>query len=277
LAPSLAFLNQIWFLDVRPLSNNPFWSLSYEWWYYAAFGCFTLIPGRAGMVLGFASLAIMGPKIWLLFPVWLMGIEVYRRLQAPRTLSPATAIALFAAPVGVVGVLGLDRLLHLRERIEALIDPHYLAFSIIFIPAILFGALFACNLYAFPSLERYLAPMLGRVERPVRTVAGATLSIYLYHYPLLYFFGAFLHVTPTSPHWMSIAIISCTLLSCFALSTVTESKKRVARRWLEIVPKLLRGEAGQEEPQRRPEIGKISAGQAHAAASSVKEPAGAAN
>jgi peptidoglycan/LPS O-acetylase OafA/YrhL len=233
LATSATFLNQIWFLDVRPLSNNPFWSLSYEWWYYAAFGCFVLIPGRTGSVLGFAALAIMGPKIWLLLPVWLMGVEVYERLQVGRRLSTPLALTMFMAPAGVVAVLGLDRALHLRERTEALVDPHYLAFSIIFVPALLFGALVACNLYAFPSLERYLAPALTRVEKPVRMAASATLSIYLYHYPLLYLFGAIFHAEPASPFWINLSVICCTLACCFALSTVTESKKRHLRIWLE--------------------------------------------
>jgi peptidoglycan/LPS O-acetylase OafA/YrhL len=235
LAMSGVFLNQIWFLDVRPLSNNPFWSLSYEWWYYAAFGCFVLIPGRAGALLGLAALAIMGPKIWLLFPVWLMGVVVYRQVQARAVLPVFVAVPMFLAPLGVVTVFGLDRLLHLREHVEALIDPHTISFSIIFIPAILFGALVALNLVAFPSLERFFAPGLAKVERPVRWVAGATLSIYLYHYPLLYLFGAVFHIEPASPFWINLAIVVCTLAGCFALSAVTENRKRAVRGWLEAV------------------------------------------
>lgn len=257
LAMSGVFLNQIWFLDVRPLSNNPFWSLSYEWWYYAAFGCFMLIRGRAGSLLTLAALAVMGPKIWLLFPVWLMGVAVYRQLQVRRRLPVAAAVALFLAPLGVAGVFALYSVLHLRERIEALIDPHYLAFSIIFIPATLFGALVALNIFAFPSLERFLAPGLARIERPVRWVAGATLSIYLYHYPLLYLFGAVFRVEPTSPVWVNVAIVICTLASCFALSAVTESKKRPVRRWLEALwqwlARLSQGFTGVAAPRLIPE------------------------
>jgi peptidoglycan/LPS O-acetylase OafA/YrhL len=235
LAISGMFLNQIWFLDVRPLSNNPFWSLSYEWWYYAAFGLFVLIPGRVGLVLSLAALAVMGPKILLLFPVWLMGVFVYRRLQVRRDLPLWAAVPMFLAPLGVGAVLKLDRVLHLREHIEAVVDPHTISFSIIFVIAFLFGALVALNIYAFPSLERYLAPALMRIERPVRWVAGATLSIYLFHYPLLYFFGAVFHVEAASPFWISLAIVICTLAGCFALSAITEDKKRAVRGWIEAV------------------------------------------
>jgi peptidoglycan/LPS O-acetylase OafA/YrhL len=233
LAMSGVFLNQIWFLDIRPLSNNPFWSLCYEWWYYAAFGFFMLIRGRAGSLLSLAAFAVMGPKIWLLFPIWLMGVAVHRQLQVRRRLPVVAAVPLFLAPLGVVGVFALYQVLHLREFVEGAIDPHYLAFSIIFIPATLFGALMALNLYAFPSLERYFAAALSKIERPVRWVAGATLSIYLYHYPLLYLFGALFRVEPTSPFWKNLAIVVCTLGCCFALSAFTESKKRTVRGWLE--------------------------------------------
>ena len=233
LAMSGAFLNQIWFLSIRPLSNDPFWSLCYEFWYYAAFGSFMLLRGRAAWLFGLAALAVMGPKIWLLFPVWLMGVAVYRWIEVGGRLSTTMAALLFLAPIGVVGVFALDRGLHLREHIEAAIGRDYLSFSIIFVPAILFGALVAMNLFAFPSLERYLASPLARIEKPVRWVAGATLSIYLYHFPLLYLFGAAFRVEPSSPFWINLAIVLATLACCFALSAVTESKKRTVRGWLE--------------------------------------------
>ena len=235
LAASGAFLNQVWFFDVRPMSNNPFWSLSYEWWYYVAFGLFVLIPGRTGVLLSLIAMAVMGPKIWLLFPIWLAGVMVYRELRRGRRFPLAVAIPMFLAPIGVVGVLAIDRVLHLREHIEALVDPHYLSFSIIFLLGFMFGILVALNLLAFPSLERFFAPALAGIERPVRWVAGATLSIYLFHYPLLYFFGALFHVEPNSPFWINLAIVVCTLAGCFALSAVTEDKKRLVRGWIEAV------------------------------------------
>jgi peptidoglycan/LPS O-acetylase OafA/YrhL len=97
----------------------------------------------------------------------------------------------------------------------------------------MFSVLVALNLFAFPSLERYLAPILSKIEPPVRWVAGATFSIYLYHYPLLHLFGALFQVRPNSPFWMNVTMLICTLACCFALSTVTESKKRFVRSWLE--------------------------------------------
>jgi peptidoglycan/LPS O-acetylase OafA/YrhL len=232
LALAASFLNQIWFLDVGPLSNTPFWSLCYEWWYYVAFGCYVLIRGRTGWLLSLAALAIMGPKIWLLFPAWLMGVAAYRQVKAGRQLPTILAVVLFLAPLGLIGIFALDGAVHFEERIAAVIGDR-LSYSNIFISATMFSVLVALNLFAFPSLERYLAPILSKIEFPVRWVAGATLSIYLYHYPLLHLFGALFQVRPNSPFWMNATMLICTLACCFALSAVTESKKRFVRSWLE--------------------------------------------
>ena len=74
LAAAAAFLNEIWFWSIAPLSNGPVWSLGFEAWYYALFGAFIFSRGwkRAGLVC-FVGL-IAGPKILLLFPSWILGV-----------------------------------------------------------------------------------------------------------------------------------------------------------------------------------------------------------
>jgi peptidoglycan/LPS O-acetylase OafA/YrhL len=235
LAMSAVFLNQMWFLDVQPLSNGPFWSLSYEWWYYVTFGCITLIGGRKGWLLGVVAIAIMGPKIWLLFPTWLMGVAVYRNLDVAQRLRPSVGLILFLAPLGLIGIFALEDAVHFQEHIWAFVDDRFIGYSRVAPAATMFGALMALHLYSLPSLGRYLAPLMTAVERPIRWIAGATLSIYLYHYPLLHIFGAMAHVTPSSPIWVSATMLCCTLVCCIALSAVTESKKRTVRALIETV------------------------------------------
>jgi len=52
LAAAAAFLNEIWFWSITPLSNVPVWSLGFEAWFYALFGVFIFLRGwkRAGLV-----------------------------------------------------------------------------------------------------------------------------------------------------------------------------------------------------------------------------------
>src|ERR1700733_12625796 len=69
---SLTMLSQSWFRDSSPLSNSPFWSLSYECIYYALFGAALYLRGKkriAGIILVFL---LIGPTIFLMFPLWLL-------------------------------------------------------------------------------------------------------------------------------------------------------------------------------------------------------------
>jgi peptidoglycan/LPS O-acetylase OafA/YrhL len=52
---TITMLLQSWFQDLAPLTNNPFWSLSYECVYYALFGIFLYLRGSR-RVLGWAIL-----------------------------------------------------------------------------------------------------------------------------------------------------------------------------------------------------------------------------
>jgi peptidoglycan/LPS O-acetylase OafA/YrhL len=232
LIAAAGFLNQLWFFDIRPLSNAPYWSLSYEWWYYVAFGCFALVRGRAAWLLGLAAIVVMGPRILLLFPVWLLGVAVYRRIELGKRLPVLIAVIMFLAPLGIVGIFALDQAVHFNQQMAAALGPH-LYFPNIFAFAMMSAVLVAMNLLSFPALEQFLAGALRKIEKPVRAVAGATLSIYLYHFPLLLLFGALLHVRATSPAWVNGVILIGTLGCCFALSAVTERRKHLVRAWIE--------------------------------------------
>ena len=75
---SVVFLGQSWTLDVAPRSDLPFWSLNYEAWYYVLFAAATFLRGWRRMAALSAAALMAGPKILLLFPVWLMGAAAWR-------------------------------------------------------------------------------------------------------------------------------------------------------------------------------------------------------
>ncbi len=75
---SLFFLNESWTLTTKLFSNQPYWSISYEVFYYILFACSFYLKG-AVRIFCFVSCALLaGPKILLLFPVWLLGVFVYK-------------------------------------------------------------------------------------------------------------------------------------------------------------------------------------------------------
>jgi peptidoglycan/LPS O-acetylase OafA/YrhL len=73
----LLFLGELWGLVETPPWLLPYWSLSYEAWYYVLFGVLCYLKGRRRL-LGLAVFALMGPKLWLLLPLWMSGVLLYR-------------------------------------------------------------------------------------------------------------------------------------------------------------------------------------------------------
>jgi peptidoglycan/LPS O-acetylase OafA/YrhL len=73
----LLFTNQLWFSNVTPGYNGPFWSLGYEIWYYLIFAAAYFSNGFWRFALTLLCIAIAGPRIMMLFPLWLMGVAAW--------------------------------------------------------------------------------------------------------------------------------------------------------------------------------------------------------
>jgi peptidoglycan/LPS O-acetylase OafA/YrhL len=71
-------LGEQWNAHRFPGSNSPYWSLGFEVWYYIAFGGFVFSPHRWRWIVVSIVLVFIGPKVTLMFPVWLMGVATYR-------------------------------------------------------------------------------------------------------------------------------------------------------------------------------------------------------
>jgi len=234
LALSALFLGEAWHLDVSLLSNSPFWSLNYECVYYAAFGCWFYLRGPRRVVALTAIGLLIGPKVFLLFPIWLLGVWLYDAL--PRlTRKPRGSLALLL----LGGTLyGLWLALRLPERAEiallAAIGPqadewlgpsrHIADFYVVALAGAL--ALVGAN-----GLMSRLERVLVRFARPIRLAASATFSTYLYHFPLLVFFASVWPYDKQSS-LAKLTVLALTLTSCFLLSRVTETRKDIAARVL---------------------------------------------
>ena len=78
---ALTFTNQVWGAHVPIGSNIPYWSLGYEVWYYALFGCALFVPRRWAIVGCLAIAVFLGPGIIILFPLWLAGAATYQVIE----------------------------------------------------------------------------------------------------------------------------------------------------------------------------------------------------
>jgi peptidoglycan/LPS O-acetylase OafA/YrhL len=234
---SLAFLNEFWWISIQTFSNTPYWSLSYEVWYYVLFGVFVFWRGR-GRPWALAVAALLtGPKILLLLPVWLLGVAVYR--SAPWTkIGPGSGLALF------VGSLVLLVLFHRHdvdvfffEWLKSQVGEAFhrqMTWSRYFISDYLLGLVVAANFVGFRAAEKVLGKPLKAFARPIRMAAGFTLSMYLFHRPLIYFFTAWFDGDPGRP-WFWLSVVGATTISIVVLGLLTEHRKDAWRRFFDRV------------------------------------------
>ncbi len=225
LASAALFLGQLWFLDIQPLSNGPFWSLAYEFWYYLIFGAAVFLRGAWRFVVVGALLAITGPKILILFPIWLFGVWTYRFVSKGGS-SPRLGWLLAFTPVALLIAVHLINLrTHAYVRTEALIGSNLfyaLRYSSEFVYSGIVGALVAIHFVGVASLGNRIAPLLTRWERPIRAAAEMTFAIYLFHYPLLHLWGAAIQ-----PHGIvgNIAVVVLTVVVIVPLGLLAEHGK----------------------------------------------------
>jgi peptidoglycan/LPS O-acetylase OafA/YrhL len=219
-AAALAFVSHHWFSWTQPGMNGPYWSLCFEVWYYLSFGF--LAFGRGGWrYVGVAgTLLIAGPKIAALFPLWLLGVGCFylcQRVTLPRV--PGLLIWL-----GTLAALVLwDPQTNRGGYPSAMLEMSWTYFAADAADYAM-GGLFALNILGFQAISDRLATTLGAVSRPIRYLAGASFTIYLFHYPLIHFVAA---VTPWPvTDWRSrVLVFLGTPVLLLAIAAVTERRK----------------------------------------------------
>lgn len=232
IAAALTFTNELWFQSLRLFTNGPYWSLGYEFWYYVLFACAWYLRGRQ-RVLGLCAVAaLVGPKILLLLPVWVLGVWVYRvnaRDRVGERLGTVLALGSVALYAAFRAFGGRDALLHASyEWLGKSFVEQGLKWSNEFLAAYFIGALVAANFIGVNALAARLTPVLTACERPIRFCAGYTFSIYLFHYPLLQFLMAALPLDAKAPLHIAALLLS-TLFACCLLGQFTEKRKDFAR------------------------------------------------
>lgn len=217
-----AFLQNVWVLNASPLSNRPFWSLSYEFWYYVLFGVAVFVEKQlVRNIILFGILALITPDILLLLPCWLTGVAAY--IYRERfSLPPRRARWSFAVTVAVAVLI-----FALLPQLPFTQGHPGLWFSSCFlsdwIAALAIGAVIvtfdAAKFSAIPASAASIA----------RYTSDHTFSLYLYHYPLLVFANAFLPLghDPFRHALCATAVIVVVLL----LSMVTEGRRDAWRKF----------------------------------------------
>lgn len=186
------FLQQIWNYCVVPGVNNPFWSLSYEFWYYMGLAAFVFLP-RWWKAVGILIISfVAGLKIILLLPAWLAGVIAHRvyqkKLRMPLSLS---CIGFSLSITGIIWTMFVSDYFGLWENMTIQYPLYYSSKALVdFGFATLVAANFLCISWIF-SDSSSLPSSLDLPVAITRYVSNRTFSIYLYHFPLLFLFGVF--------------------------------------------------------------------------------------
>jgi peptidoglycan/LPS O-acetylase OafA/YrhL len=227
LVGNLLFLQGINFpsLGLTPFpvfgSNEPLWSLSYEFWYYLLFPIgLCIVSSKISYrkkfifaILGAGIVLFIGRYITYYFLVWLLGaaISLARPLNFINTEKRVNGFILLTFTLFASFLLYSHRLPP---------DPR-------FPHEFILGALFAGFMYALLHKKENKKNTLQ--ERLSKKLASFSYTLYLVHYPPLIFFEAWLYSTG---HWLPgydqfslLAIAFLGLLGyAYFISRITEAK-----------------------------------------------------
>ena len=187
---SVFFFHESWFFSIRPGSNGPFWSLSYEFFYYLIFGAIALLPTfKSKVFAGLAFCLIAGPKVLILFPCWLVGCFSYwgcKKLR-PNTLISLALLAFSA--YFLISTLGSRWVAWSANSFPGLgTTPLFYSAKYLddYTIALAFGLLLL-SLSRWFTLEN---KPIGWSSVLIRNCSNCSFSIYVIHFPLLAFINA---------------------------------------------------------------------------------------
>jgi len=205
--------------------NGPLWSLTYEFWYYILFPCVLLVFYSKRKTMKFFYLFIfisisllVGKQIMLYFVIWLLGTLIAVVKPYVFKISVVNYLVLFI--LTAVAAASTKGLYTIYDTQTSWMNPY-------FIPDLSVGIAFALLIYWVNSLFGTKRSN-GRLAIS-KELAGFSYTLYLVHYPLLYFWNAW----TTSPQWhidvkhtLEVKVIYLTAIVIYAyiLARVTEFK-----------------------------------------------------
>lgn len=237
IATNLTFTSQLWSHSIALFSNGPFWSLSYECFYYVIYGCaFYLVGAKRGLWAA-AIILLGGIHIFLLLPLWLLGCVLY---ELYTWLSERSGWRLHAgfAMVAVIGTLlwapvtaaifdikgGVTRFFwahhHAPINLHWTLDYYRAGLPAAFL--LLWGLLAAQSI----KLNEH-----SRGARTVRLLSEGTFPLYLFHFPIYVLIAALIPY-PHGNSWFKVGMLLAAIVAGVALAIPTNHWKTALRNLL---------------------------------------------
>jgi peptidoglycan/LPS O-acetylase OafA/YrhL len=238
LVHNLLFTSQFWSRSATLFSNGPFWSLSYECLYYAIYGCAFYLRGAVRWIAALGLIALGGPHIALLFPLWVLGCVLYEvySLLSRRTITWRTHLA-FAA-VGALCVTmwqpAIRTVFALKNAcVAAIVARHHQApnlhwmldFYRVGLPAAFL------LLWLLVAVHGLRVKEHSRTARAIRILAEGTFPLYLIHFPLYILIASVVPYNYANPI-AKTAMVLIAIVSGVLLAVPTNRLKDAMRAWL---------------------------------------------
>jgi peptidoglycan/LPS O-acetylase OafA/YrhL len=240
---SVSFTGEQWWAHRFPGSDGPYWSLGFEVWYYVAFGAIIFAPKRWRVVLAALVLFFVGPKVAILFPLWLLGVVLYKNcIPVSKIEHRLFGWLLYVFSLAAIVIYQYAPQPAAQAFVNITAEGYvWGVFQNYFI-----GAIFFTHITGFVIVSRTgaLSRLLCSIEPVVRWIAGATFSIYLLHLPILYFLVAVLQF-PKYETVDTVGLIAVTVTLCFCFAELFERRKHF---WAGVTRQML----GIASPARSP-------------------------
>ena len=223
LVMNATLLAQSWFKDASPLSNVPFWSLCYECVYYALFGITLYLRGMARVAGWVVTFVLIGPTVFLMYPIWLLGCAAYDWYREGELTSRLLRNLCLLSLLSIAGVHG-SRALLARMHWDWFYAGRLVPFmDYVAIASVATMTPLCIALRRFSFSEHQTWPKL------IRKVAAATFPLYLIHVPLYVLWTAMLPSMRASvPSRLIVLLFAITL--AFLLTGPCDSLKNSLRK-----------------------------------------------
>lgn len=221
------FTNELWWRDFWPGTDSPFWSLGYEVGYYLLFAIAFYLRGRYRIALLVAVSFILGPKILFLAPVWILGAVTWQALKKGTVGAGLGGVFFVCAIAGYLLFVLRGARAELNGAVAGLLGPvmvEHLSEASLAASNAVTACCFALALLGFAGMQHWFVDYLNPLHDVARRLGGVTFTMYLFHYPLVYFFAAL--ATSIGVAWFQpVIVLGGTAIAIYGLATITEYQK----------------------------------------------------
>jgi peptidoglycan/LPS O-acetylase OafA/YrhL len=233
---NLIFFSQSWNWTFAPLSNEPFWTLSYEVFYYAMYGVLIYATGARRWIFFLILCVLAGQHILLLLPLWLFGCllhDLYQRLRV--TTVSAMRLHLAFLGVGIVSFVAAPLVVRMVIAAKNVVTRVFLAHHhqpvnlhwayVYYAIGIPMGFVL---LWSMLLLDRLKMNDKTGFVKSIRTLSEATFPIYLLHFPMFVLIAA---LFPYDRHnsWFKLGMLAFVLVVSVLLAKPTNHFKNYLR------------------------------------------------